>query len=436
MQKRITRQISIGIFSMVVAAFLFGSLYPAAATEKVNLTYWHPYGGKWKVYHEAMVEIWNADRPYIQVKALSVPGEDIRTKLMTAVAGGSPPNAAFVWGSFDSHALPKYFAPLNEFIEKDPLISREDFLPGLLEFNEWKGILYGLPMCGTSTAVFFNKDMFKEAGLDPSLTPKYWDELEAYAEKLTKEKGGKFVQLGFLPFPGSGQASWWVMSYLRQNGGRLWDRESQTVISDESKNLEAMEWIMSWASKYGAEKVAGFFMQAQVAAQAQFADPFVAKQLAMQWNGIWHITETRSYAPDLDFDVFELPYPRNGRPVNPVYIDTMYILKGAKDLEETWGFVKFMNLLTTTVTTGLGGDTPATHDLVQLRLISKDSVLQKVTSYTEHNFEMEEMPVLQFYKDKFTEAVESAWFGTKTTQEALKDLKVVVQREVDRVLGK
>jgi len=426
------KRIALGM-ALILMVLVLLSL-PTTAQKKVTLTYWHPYGGEWKVYHESIVNVWNAVKPYWEVKVLSVPGDTIRDKLMTAITGGNPPDVCYIWGTFDLHVLPKYFTPLNEFIEKDPAIAREDFLPSVLELSEYKGTLYGLPACGAAMAVYYNKGLFRQAGLDPNQPPKFWDELELYAEKLTrKDAAGRYEVIGYVPW----QGGWWNFAYFWQNGGKTWDPEGQKVtIADDPKNLESLRWLVSWAKKYDAEKVTGFLKQAQVAAQATFADPFCMKVQALQFQGIWHISEIRAYAPDIDFDVFELPYPRGGKPVNPVYADTFFIPKGTKNSKEAWEFLKFMTLVGSSITTSVGGDIPARSDFLHLPAFTKNPLFMKIAEYAKHNYEVRDMPVLQFYKDQFTAAIESAIYLQKTPEKALRDLQDMVQREVNRVIGR
>ena len=67
------------------------------------------------------------------------------------------------------------------------LLKSKAFHPVTVEYNTWKGQVYGVPFLeGSKPALFYNTKMFKEAGLDPNKPPATFDELMTYAQKLTK----------------------------------------------------------------------------------------------------------------------------------------------------------------------------------------------------------------------------------------------------------
>ncbi len=68
------------------------------------------------------------------------------------------------------------------------LVKSKAFHPVTVEYNTWKGQVYGVPFLeGSKPALFYNTAMFKEAGLDPNKPPATFDELMTYAQKLAKQ---------------------------------------------------------------------------------------------------------------------------------------------------------------------------------------------------------------------------------------------------------
>ena len=63
----------------------------------------------------------------------------------------------------------------------------------------YRGSLYAIPTTPATTALHWNKKLFREAGLDPDSPPRTIEELDAVAQRLTKREGGKIVQVGVLP---------------------------------------------------------------------------------------------------------------------------------------------------------------------------------------------------------------------------------------------
>ncbi len=77
------------------------------------------------------------------------------------------------------------FLDLTDMIAKSTVIKPENYFPGPLKSVEWDGKYFGVPKATNTIALYYNKDMFKAKGLDPSKPPQTWDELVEDARKLT-----------------------------------------------------------------------------------------------------------------------------------------------------------------------------------------------------------------------------------------------------------
>ena len=112
------------------------------------------------------------------------PGEELFDKLLTQIATGNPPDAAYVsdWmtGAF---AQEGGLTPLDEYVAKSNLIDLSDYVPAFLGTSQVEGVQYGLPFTSETTGLFYRTDRFEEAGLDPNNPPKTWDEFQQAAEK-------------------------------------------------------------------------------------------------------------------------------------------------------------------------------------------------------------------------------------------------------------
>jgi len=84
----------------------------------------------------------------------------------------------------------------------------------------YKGRLYGVPSTPATTGLYWNKALFRAAGLDPERPPRTIAELDDYARKLTRtERDGRITQIGFLPT----EPSWWPFFWVNFFDGQLWD---------------------------------------------------------------------------------------------------------------------------------------------------------------------------------------------------------------------
>jgi sn-glycerol 3-phosphate transport system substrate-binding protein len=101
---------------------------------------------------------------------------------------GDPPEIAVVEvHSVMSLAAGGQVANTSELIKADKSFNLDDVLPGMLKNVRWKEQLYGVPFVRSTPVLYYNKQRFKDAGLDPNKPPKTWTELREMARKLTTD---------------------------------------------------------------------------------------------------------------------------------------------------------------------------------------------------------------------------------------------------------
>ena len=168
---------------------------PVRPTEITYWQYWTAFEGK---AIEGLVDKFNKTHPDIKVKMLTI--SEPHKKTLLSIIGGTPPDvissiAAWVPELSSKGAL----IPLDDFCTKYD-ITKEKFIPVYWKMLNLNGHTWALPTTPTSTALYWNKDMFKEAGLDPDKPPKTLEELENISNKITKkDKSGRMEKIGFLP---------------------------------------------------------------------------------------------------------------------------------------------------------------------------------------------------------------------------------------------
>src|SRR5699024_5777577 len=149
-----------------------------------------------KPWTEKMVKEFEEENPNIKVKLQDIPQDQIDQKLQTMIAGGNVPD---VWSAnwadsgFATYNGLGALLDLTEYIEKDP-----DSVKGidekLLDIYTIDGKTYGVPILAMGSYIFYNKDLFDEAGIDYLPTDwddKSWnyDKMIEIAKKLTKDVG-------------------------------------------------------------------------------------------------------------------------------------------------------------------------------------------------------------------------------------------------------
>jgi ABC-type glycerol-3-phosphate transport system substrate-binding protein len=228
------------LFAFLGAGLLFASgeqeaaaagAAPTAAyapAQKVDLVLWHSYSGFRQELFNSLVKEWIKGNPMINIK-LEYGGSlwSMRDKLLTAIAGGSGPHLAEI----DSYWTPIFAEPgalvkLEPYMAADARYNKADLQRPSLESTQYLGESYSIPFNLSTIVMYFNKPMFKAAGLDQEKAPADWDELLAFGKKLSVDKNGDGVpdQWG-LTFPNKANmgAIWYWLAFFWQQDGRLFN---------------------------------------------------------------------------------------------------------------------------------------------------------------------------------------------------------------------
>ncbi|MGQ9631660.1 MAG: ABC transporter substrate-binding protein [bacterium] len=329
-------------FWPVFVALMLIVAVSALGIEKI-IEFWHPFGEPHRSLVMKMVDKFNKDNPDVFVKYVYVPttaGSQSSEKLLTAIAGGNPPEVAhfdrFVVGSWAARGS---LTDITDLAKKDGFTA-EKYYNFAWQEATYEGRLYALPHDTDDRALYFNKKLFKEAGLDPNKGPRTIDELDAMAEKITKkDASGKYTRIGFVPWLNQG----WLYTWGWAFGGKFYDTEKRKVTANDPRIVAALEWEVSYAKKYNVEAIDSF----TTAFGSQALDPFLTGLLGMKSDGDWFLSYIKQYAPDLEFGVVPHPYPDGGKwgkgEPNSTWAGgwSGVIPKGAKNVEAGWQFLKW-----------------------------------------------------------------------------------------------
>lgn len=284
---------------------------------------------------DKIVDDFNASQDEIEVKHTYSPWGDIWTKELAAIAAGNPPDV--VINDINATAIrgqEKQAMNLAEFYDGS---FSEKFYPELWNATLYEGDSYGVPFNTDTRVLFYNKDAFKEVGLDPEDPPETWAELEEYAAKLDIKNGKGYDRLGFYPLWGVGYDVW----LLNANGENYFGPEhnTDTVNINTEKNVEVLNWLKSWKDRIGEDVVNSF--QAQI--DSQQGNPFFSGDLAMIVQQPTFYTQIRDYAKDLNFGVVQLPeYEEGNGHTSWGGGFVAEIPEGSSDPEAAWKFIEYL----------------------------------------------------------------------------------------------
>ncbi len=270
---------------------------------KIHLTYWE----KWTRFEgqamQNVVDAFNRSQDRIVVHMHTFGAID--RKVLAATAGGNPPDLAGLWASnVVPFAERRALSPLDEHIAASGLPA-DHWLTVYADLCRHAGHTWAVPTTPSATALYWNKALFRAAGLDPERPPTTIAELDAMAERLTRtDVGGNITQMGFLP----NEPDWFVWSYPLWFGGTLFD--GREITATHANNAAALEWIQSYPRRYQTARIKRFTSGFGNFSSPQ--NPFFAGKIAMVLHGVWLHSYIRQYAPGMDYGVAPWPKTPNG----------------------------------------------------------------------------------------------------------------------------
>lgn len=192
----------------------------------------------------------------VQVQNLYIPYADFETKVLTSYSSGTGPDLVKLGGwLFQYYASKGLFGEVNSrsFGRPSPqALQKYKFAKGTLDYFTYKNRYYGVPDDINNLMLFYRKDDFEQAGLDPDKPPTTWSQVVAYGKKLTKFSGGKMTRAGF---------QWWwpsipIWDYLQllplieDQGGRLISSDGKKSQLASKEGIYALDFYADIARRY------------------------------------------------------------------------------------------------------------------------------------------------------------------------------------------
>jgi multiple sugar transport system substrate-binding protein len=299
---------------------------------KVHLQYWMITGMKEIMPRYAAT--FPAMHPNLAVETTLIPWQEHEKKILTAVLSGNPPDVVNQVTPVPKWASRMALMALDDFIARDEFDTTQ-FFPSLWQEMKWQGHVFALPVFSGSFAFFYNKRLFREAGLDPERPPKTWDEVREFNRKLVRrDERGQIVRMGFLPNYGNVMTP---MLMAWELGARFMSDDGKTVYLDNAELVKGLEWTVDFYKEYPHTDVAAFM------AGFGFADqhPFMSEKVAMMVIDNTFPAQVRIYKPGLDYGIAIIPTFQGYPTASSSGSWWMAIPRGAKNPEAAWQFMKY-----------------------------------------------------------------------------------------------
>jgi multiple sugar transport system substrate-binding protein len=206
---------------------------------------WEGYTGPEAKEFAHLVTEYEAQHPGQKVSSLFVNNDDTLQKVLTAVKGGSPPDIAYLYGSWAPNIaqLPQV-VDLSQVVQK-PGVNWNDFYVGERDVATARGKVIGIPALVDNLAVVYNKKLFAAAGLPVPSADWTWSQFTADAQKLTdasaKQYGTAYVT------PGTEDTVWHWEALLWEAGGSLLTADNKKAAFDSPAGLASLNTLRTLA---------------------------------------------------------------------------------------------------------------------------------------------------------------------------------------------
>ena len=413
-------------------AAAFATLTPLAlAQQATEISFYYPVavgGPITKIIDEYAAEF-SKENAGVKVTPIYAGSyQDTIVKALTAHKAGNPPVTSVLLSTdmftlIDEDAI----VPIDNFVKTaDDRAWLNGFYKGFMLNSQSGGKTWGVPFQRSTVVLYYNKEAFKAAGLDPNKPPTSWAEMLDYAKKLTvKDASGKVTQWG-VQIPSSGFPYWLFQGLAIQNGVAMANDTGNAVKFDDPGTIEALT--------YWTELVKAGVHPPGIVEWGTTPKDFFEKKVAMMWTTTGNLTNVRTNAK-FDFGVAMLPAgKRRGSPTGG---GNFYISKKATTAQQEAAF-KFAKWMTQperaakwSMDTGYVAISEAAYNTAALKkygaefppaLVARDQLPFALAEFSTHDN--------QRVTKALNDGLQAALTGTKTPAQAMKD----AQAEAERLL--
>jgi multiple sugar transport system substrate-binding protein len=314
--------------------FLVGSAAAAsvpaatAQAEPVTVSLWHVFNLETDMIYGGM-KAFNESQSAYRIEPRLVPGVQIVTELIRAIATGSVPDLVTI----DSPVVASFSAQgtltdLTNRVAQSHLIKPDVYFKGPWASGQWRGKTYGIPRDANTLALYYNADMFRAKGLDPDKPPQTWSQLRAAAQKL-RDRAKNVYGFGFCATQAEEGVFQWL-PFLWQAGGSI-------EHLDQPEAAEALQFTTDMVLNDIASK--------DVINESQYevTNTFMAGNIAIIQGGPWELPRMSKTAK-FEWRLTVLPV-KDDKQIKADCLGgyDFVIPKGAAQVEGAFRFIEFMS---------------------------------------------------------------------------------------------
>lgn len=397
------------------AALLSATALTHAQTLRVTVA---EYSSKTGPYFEEVAAAFEEAHPDADVQIEVVPWDVLLQKLTTDISGNANADLSIIGTRWLIDFVDQGIAaPLDEYMTDD---FKERFFPVFLEPSVMEGQTYGLPMAASARAMYYNKTLFEEAGIEE--VPGTWDELAEAAEKISAlgdDIAGFGLQGKEIETDVYFYYAFWAF------GGELVEEDGTSGLDTEAgydaaalyKSLIDSGATQPGVTSYNREDVQNLFKQGKVG--MMITAPFLSNQIADE-------------APDLDYGVAAIPAGPEGDRGTYGVTDSIIMFENSENKDLAW---EFLDLLFTTewrqkFTAG-EGFLPVNPEVAEMPEFADNPDLKEFTALLPDARFAPVIPGWEEIASITSDAVQTIYLGNAEPQEALDG----AAQEINGILG-
>ena len=286
--------------------------------------------------YQSLVDAFSAAQPEIDVTLAHIPSpRDYRTRLATDFAAGTPPDVSLInYRRVPAFAAAGQLQPLGPYLEASDAIAMDDFYPVTLDAFRWRGELMCIPQNISSLVVYYNRDLFRAAGVPEPTDDWTWDDFLAAAEALTRDTDGDGVtdQYGL----GVEASLFRLAPFVWQNGGRIVDEPDYPTQLGLTRfpSQEALNWFVALQTDHHV--VPDRLAEASLDSESRFIQGTTAMYLNSRRG-------TPTYRESAAFDWDVAPLPRGKETAGILHSDAYCLSAASANKDAAWRFIEFAN---------------------------------------------------------------------------------------------
>lgn len=328
---------------------------PPPAPGRKLLTWVH-FVSPFRDLHERAVAEFQQLHPDIEVRLIFVPRNEYHMKFKTLAAAGQAPDLIFTGDVWMSYMLP-FLLDLTPLAERDAVeIGLDDYFPEFRSAIQQEGRYYLLPDNMNVALLYYNRRLFREAGVAEPTADWTWDDFVQAGKALTRPATADDPGVW-----GCGRIEgWWGewLTYVRQAGGTVFTPDGRRCVLDSPEAIAGLRFFQDLALRHRISPPAGYLPP----------NGFVNERLAMLMVGHVDFWANFNQMPGLDWDIQLLPVGPAGRTGGEIAVGGYGIYKDTAHPEEAWALLKYITRRETAVEIMRRGHVALRRSVAELQL--------------------------------------------------------------------